>query len=228
MISGSCATLTRMGRRASCLILAGVLALAGCTSSTVPGPSNDKLASVGLQLSDFPPSWVRTPAPADNLLDRLAHCTRVPLNQAGRVTATVGSGAFHNGKRRIWSAVSGYRSPNSVSARVTALGSPRAESCMARLMRPDVEAVEPRSHPVATHFDVQPGGVNTSATVAGTATGVVTVDAHGQRVPVYVDVTFFVGNNLTCDLVIVGAGKRVPARIRNALVLDVGQRAVTS
>jgi hypothetical protein len=181
-----------------------------------------------LQLSDFPPSWLRTPAPASNLLDRLAHCTRVPLNQAGPVTGTVGSGVFRNGNRRIWSAVSGYRSPNGMSLRATALGSPRAESCMARLMRPYVAAVAPGAQQVSSHFDVQPGGINTSATVAGSAKGVVTVDSHGRRKPVYVDVTFFVGNNLTADLVFVGAGKRVPERIQNDLVIQVGQRAVTS
>lgn len=203
-----------------------LLVVAGCGSGTASGPSRSTLESVGLQLSDFPPSWSRTSAPAFDVLDRFARCTGVKLTKDDAAGDTVSSGVFRNGSRRIWSATTAYHSQGGVTDRVNALGSRRASTCMAQVMRPVVLGVAPGARIVSSHYTVTPGAIYTAATQVGSATGIVSLDSHGRSVKVHVDVSFIGGKNLASDIVFVGVGKAVPGFIRNVLSYKVGKRAL--
>ena len=206
--------------------LACLAALTGCTSSGSSSPPRSELEQAGLQLSDFPPSWRRFPAPAIDVLQRLADCTGADLSRAGDTKDVVGSGVYRNGDRRIWSVTTGYESQTDVSARTAALSLPHANSCVGRVLRPSVAAAVPGAQPVATHYTAQAGAINTAASVVGSATGVTTVEADGRREKVHVDVTFVAGALYASTIVFVGVGQPVPERIQNALVGDVALRAM--
>lgn len=206
--------------------LCGVLVVAGCGGGSAGGPSRSTLESVGLQLSDFPPSWERTSASASNVLDGLARCTGTKLGKIDATGDTVSSGVFHNGARRIWSATTGYQSQDGVTDRLTSLSSPRAGTCMAQVMRPVVTDAVPGARIVSSHYTVTPGAIFTSVTQVGSATGLVSLDAHGRSSQVHVDVEFIAGKKLASDIVFVGVGRPVPGSIRNALAYKVGTRAL--
>lgn len=203
-----------------------VLTAAGCSHSNDGAPSRSTVADVGLQLSDFPPTWRRFEKPVPDVLAKLAACTGADLHQAGNTRETIGSGVFRNDHRTIWSVTTGYPSQRGVADRAAAIGSSRADACMASVMRPTIADVVPGSRTISSHFTAEPGGVNTAAAVVGTAKGSVTVAKDGRRAIVHVDVTFIGGADLASVLVFIGVGKPVPERIQSVLVFRVSGRAL--
>jgi hypothetical protein len=203
-----------------------VLVATGCSSSASGPPSHSTVASVGLQLSDFSPSWRRASVSAPDILNQLATCTGADLSRAGSARETVGSGVFRNGDRRIWSVTTGYASQRGVADRTNALGSAHADACIARVLRPSVADAMPGSRIISSHYTAEPGALNTAASVVGSATGVVTVDSNGRRAKVHVDATFIAGRELASVLVFIGIGKPVPDWIRSTLVNNVAERAL--
>ncbi|HZC69440.1 MAG TPA: hypothetical protein VE442_01980 [Jatrophihabitans sp.] len=208
------------------LALACCLVAAGCTNSGSGTPSRSTVESVGLQLSDFPPSWQRVDESLPDVLGKLADCTGIDLSRAGDTQETVGSGVFRNGDRRIWSVTTGYRSQQGVADRAAAIGSSQADTCIATVLRPSLADVVPGARTVSSQFTAEPGGFNTAAAVVGTATGVVSVDSGGRRAKIRVDVSFIGGNELASVVVFVGVGKQVPRWIEQTLIFKIARRAL--
>jgi hypothetical protein len=211
---------------AAAVVLSGCLAVVGCTSSKVSDTTvRDTLASVILQLSDFPPSWRQYPPPASqpDVLDDLAACTGDP--RTGKRVAEARSGEFRNGRQQIASLAVAYDSQDAVSMRAESLANPKANSCMAQVMRRTVLAAAPADSTVTSRYTVTAGGVNVAADLVGTAVGIVTVTVDGNPVKVYVDVTIIAGRNFYADITFVGVGRRVSDLVRSALVNDVAKRA---
>ena len=205
------------------LLLACVLVCAGCSGSEEP--IHKTMESVLLQLSDFPPSWRSFPASdkQNDLLGDVASCTGVPLR--GKSIATARSGEFRNGQQRITSTAVGFDGTRPPADRVTALGNPRADDCMAKAARNRVLEAVPGATITSAKFTVGSGGVNVAANLAGTATGVVTVEQNGKSTKVYLDTVFLLGRDFYCDVTFLGVGKPVSNFVRSTLTNDVAARA---
>ena len=210
-------------RRLGLLLLACVVAVAGCSDSHED--IHKTMRSTLLQLSDFPPSWRSFPASdgQGDLLGALADCTGVTVH--GSSVATERSGEFRRGQQRITSTAVGFDENQPASERATALGSSRADGCMAQAVRDRVLEALPGGKITSSQFTVQSGGVNVAVNWAGSATGSVTVDQDGRPTKVYIDTVFLFGRNFYCDITFLGVGKPVSDLIRNVLTDDVALRA---
>ena len=210
-------------RRLGVLLLACALVCAGCSGSEEP--IRKVMRSVLLQLSDFPPSWRSFP-PSDqqgDLLGDLASCTGVTVH--GTSIATERSGEFRNGEQRITSTAVGFDGNSPSSERADALGSAKANDCMAQAVRNRVLEAVPGATITSSEFTVQSGGVNVAVNWAGSATGVVTVDRAGRSTKVYLNTVFLFGRNFYCDITFLGVGKPVADFIRGVLTDKVALRA---
>jgi hypothetical protein len=205
------------------VLLVLVLGCCACTSS--PEPIHKTMRSVLLQLSDFPPSWRSFPAANDqgDLLGDLATCTGVTVH--GKSIATERSGEFRKGRQRITSTAVGFDDNGPSADRATALGSSKADGCMAQVVRNRVLEAVPGATITSSQFTVQSGGVNVAVNWAGSATGVVTVAQDGHQVKVYIDAVFLFGRNFYCDLTFLGVGAPVQDFVRKVLTDDVALRA---
>jgi hypothetical protein len=206
------------------LLLGGVLALAGCTSSG-EDDTHQRLRSALLQLSDFPPSWRAFPqsAKAGDLLGDIAVCTGAVEREDP--VATVQSSEFRNGQQRITSTAVALKSEGDVSKRANSLGLPNADRCAAQAAQQRVLDLLPGAKITSSDFTVQPGGVNVAINYAGIAHGVVNADVEGKATKVYVDAVFLLGSAFYSDITFVGVNTPVPDAIQHVLTDDVALRA---
>jgi hypothetical protein len=184
------------------------------------------LRSVLLQLHDFPPSWRMFAAPAAqrDVLGGLAACTG-DARGAGRAAAVVKSGEFRNGRRHITSMAVAYDSQQPVTQHMASLSSPKADGCIAKVIRPQVLAAAPSASITSQQFTVTSGSYNVAANVEGSATGVVHVRLAGRPVGVHVDIAFITGAHYYAEVTFIGVGAPVPAYIRKDLTDDIAFRA---
>ena len=200
------------------VLLGGV----SCTGSSGDLPS--RINGVVLQLSDFPPSWRAYPQPTDapDILGETASCTGDA--KGGKSVTTVRSSEFRHGDQHITSTGIGYASTIAVSDRADALGSKKAEDCVAPAMRAQVLSVLPGATIKSTSLTVKQGGINVAVNYAGAVSGTMKVDLAGKPATVYVDTVFLLSTDFYVNLNFVSVGKRVSDFIQTVLTNKIAVR----
>jgi hypothetical protein len=230
-----------------CAAGCGLVLLAGCggssakpsiasgtraASAALPSPtpaSLPQLKKIVLQAADLPIGWKGSayqPGPggaADQAT--LVKCVGA-RNTDGDKVAEANSESFALGQANVSSSATSYRSQSDIDADVAVVHSPKLSPCYEQLLRKELTTSLPAGAAIeAATMKITPGSAGGPANVVGTGTGTIKVAANGQKIAVYLSITFITGPLIEAEVDTENFGAPVPAATVKSLVAAVANRA---
>jgi hypothetical protein len=213
---------TASGTRAAS---SSVAASPSATTASLP-----QLKKIVLQAADLPTGWKGTayqPGPGRGTSDQAALVKCVGArNTDGDKVAEANSESFALGQTNISSSATSYRSQSDIDADIGIVHSPKLSSCFEQLLRKQLTTSLPAGATIEeASMKITPGSAGGPANIVGTGTGAIKVDANGQKVAVYLGITFITGPLIEAEVDTENFGAPVPVSTVKSLVAAVANRA---